>query len=288
MHVLLPTPPCVHAARAPQPTASGASTAIGLAVLSSVVLVHEAGHFSAAAFQKMRVEEFSIGFGPRIFALRPREGGVRYVLRALPLGGYVAFPRAGEAAAAAAVQSAAEDEGRGWRWWRKNPSPPAPPPGAFDASDPALFENRPFPQQAAVVSAGVIANLLLAWSALFGSAVSLGVPPSPPVTVSRVVAGGAAGAHSATSPPPLRHLSATSPPPALSAALSAALSRPPLCPRLPSALCTASHRLVFRRPSPLQTRPGCGQATGWSHSTSAGSQRAPTRSARRSDRSGPQ
>ncbi|EOD10277.1 hypothetical protein EMIHUDRAFT_452737 [Emiliania huxleyi CCMP1516] len=194
MHVLLPTPPCVHAARAPQPTASGASTAIGLAVLSSVVLVHEAGHFSAAAVQKMRVEEFSIGFGPRIFALRPREGGVRYVLRALPLGGYVAFPRAGEAAAAAAVQSAAEDEGRGWRWWRQNPSPPAPPPGAFDASDPALFENRPFPQQAAVVSAGVIANLLLAWSALFGSAVSLGVPPSPPVTVSRVVAGGAADA----------------------------------------------------------------------------------------------
>ena len=152
------------------------------------------------------------------------------MLRALPLGGYVAFPRAGEAAAAAAVQSAAEDEGRGWRWWRKNPSPPAPPPGAFDASDPALFENRPFPQQAAVVSAGVIANLLLAWSALFGSAVSLGVPPSPPVTVSRVVAGGAAGAHSATSPPPLRLQLSLLPSPLPSPALPSALGSP-----LPSA-----------------------------------------------------
>jgi len=45
---------------------------------------------------KIKVDEFSIGFGPRLLEKRFKpyeEGGVNYVLRVLPFGGYVSFPR---------------------------------------------------------------------------------------------------------------------------------------------------------------------------------------------------
>lgn len=56
-------------------------------VLGIMVLVHEFGHFAAAKLCGVRVEVFSIGFGPRLFGVK--YGDTDYRISALPLGGYV-------------------------------------------------------------------------------------------------------------------------------------------------------------------------------------------------------
>ena len=55
-------------------------------VFGILVTVHEFGHFITAKLTGMKVEEFSIGFGPKIY--QRREGETLYSLRMLPLGGY--------------------------------------------------------------------------------------------------------------------------------------------------------------------------------------------------------
>lgn len=55
--------------------------------LSLLVIVHELGHFSAAKWFGMHVEEFGIGFPPRLFSAKRDE--TRYSVNALPLGGFV-------------------------------------------------------------------------------------------------------------------------------------------------------------------------------------------------------
>ena len=86
-----------------------------------------------------------------------------YALRLLPLGGFVAFPD--------------DDE-----------------ESTIPADDPDLLRNRPIPQQALVVAAGVLANLALALVVLFAQAAFVGVPaaPDPGVLVVQVQPGGAA------------------------------------------------------------------------------------------------
>jgi regulator of sigma E protease len=56
------------------------------------IFVHELGHFLAARRRGVKVERFSIGFGPKIVAWRGADG-VEYRLSWLPLGGYVALPQ---------------------------------------------------------------------------------------------------------------------------------------------------------------------------------------------------
>jgi regulator of sigma E protease len=55
--------------------------------LSFLVAVHEFGHLIAAKYFGMRVEQFSIGFPPKIWAFK--KGETEYALSAIPLGGYV-------------------------------------------------------------------------------------------------------------------------------------------------------------------------------------------------------
>ena len=52
-----------------------------------MVAVHEFGHLLAAKYFGMRVEQFSIGFPPKIFSFK--KGETEYALSAIPLGGYV-------------------------------------------------------------------------------------------------------------------------------------------------------------------------------------------------------
>jgi len=59
---------------------------VGL-VLGVMVLIHEWGHFVAARLCKVRVDVFSIGFGPRLFGWK--RGATDYRVSILPLGGYV-------------------------------------------------------------------------------------------------------------------------------------------------------------------------------------------------------
>ena len=58
------------------------------AILGSLVLVHELGHFITARLAGVRVLEFGIGFPPRAKVLRAR-GETLYTLNWLPIGGFV-------------------------------------------------------------------------------------------------------------------------------------------------------------------------------------------------------
>lgn len=56
-------------------------------LLGFLILIHEGGHFLAARIFKVKVEEFSIGFGPKIFTKKGKE--TEYSISAIPFGGYV-------------------------------------------------------------------------------------------------------------------------------------------------------------------------------------------------------
>ena len=61
------------------------SILIFLAVLFILVLVHEWGHYITAKLTGMRVDEFGIGFPPKLFGVK--KGETEYTFNALPIGG---------------------------------------------------------------------------------------------------------------------------------------------------------------------------------------------------------
>jgi regulator of sigma E protease len=60
---------------------------LAVAGLSLIVFIHELGHFSMAKLGRIHVEEFFIGFGPKLFKFRDRKG-TEYGVSIIPLGGY--------------------------------------------------------------------------------------------------------------------------------------------------------------------------------------------------------
>jgi regulator of sigma E protease len=60
---------------------------IALLLIGFVILVHEFGHFIAARIVGVPIKIFSIGFGPKIWAVKQRE--TEYRIAMIPLGGYV-------------------------------------------------------------------------------------------------------------------------------------------------------------------------------------------------------
>jgi regulator of sigma E protease len=110
--------------------------AITLATLAVLVAVHEFGHFWVARRCGVKVLRFSIGFGTRLLRWTDRQG-TEYSLSAIPLGGYVKMldEREGEVA-----------------------------PEELDRA----FNRKPVGQRIAVVSAGPLANFLLAIVAYWG------------------------------------------------------------------------------------------------------------------------
>lgn len=120
---------------------------IFLLVLTVLVFVHELGHFLAARMFGIRVDEFAIGFPPRIWSFV--KGGTRYALNLLPLGGYV-------------------------RIYGEHPDDEI-------TSDSIL--SKPRWQQAVVLVAGVTFNIIFAWllissSLMIGTkSVTEGFPP---------------------------------------------------------------------------------------------------------------
>ena len=119
---------------------------LSITVLGLLIFFHELGHFLAAILQRIKVSGFSIGFGPALF--QKEINGITYSLRSLPLGGFVSFP----------------DEETN---------------DLVKPNDPNLLNNRPIYQRAIVISAGVLANLLLAWVVLIGQATFVGIPNQP-------------------------------------------------------------------------------------------------------------
>jgi len=63
---------------------------VAIAVLLFLVMVHELGHYTAGKILGFKIDEFSIGFGPKIFQKKKKNGEL-FSLRAIPLGGYCAF-----------------------------------------------------------------------------------------------------------------------------------------------------------------------------------------------------
>lgn len=118
------------------------SILIFLLVLFVLVLVHELGHFIAAKRTGMRVDEFGIGFPPKLFGVR--KGETEYTFNLLPIGGFVKI----------FGEDAIGTEG--------------------DHNINRSFVSKNKWAQSVVLIAGVTMNILFAWL-LFSMALSIGV-----------------------------------------------------------------------------------------------------------------
>src|SRR6266699_170374 len=136
-------------------------------ILGAAVVLHEFGHFIVAKLLKIRVETFSVGFGPRLFGRK--WGQTDYRVSAIPLGGYVKL---------GGDDSNAPIEGE----------------GATDIPECEMFNLRPRWQRILVSVAGPVMNIITALSIPFAAALVYGVPATPAPVVSYVVSGGAAEA----------------------------------------------------------------------------------------------
>src|SRR5215471_19817019 len=117
-------------------------------ILASAVVLHEFGHFIVAKLLGIRVETFSVGFGPRLFG--KKWGHTDYRVSAIPLGGYVKL---------CGDESNAPIEGE----------------GASDIPDRERFDLRPRWQRILVALAGPVMNILTALAIPFAGAVLHGV-----------------------------------------------------------------------------------------------------------------
>jgi regulator of sigma E protease len=63
--------------------------ALGILALGFLIVVHEGGHYFVARWCGMRVERFSIGFGPGILKRRSKKTGTLFQLAPIPFGGFV-------------------------------------------------------------------------------------------------------------------------------------------------------------------------------------------------------
>ncbi|MCA1615899.1 MAG: RIP metalloprotease RseP [Acidobacteria bacterium] len=139
-------------------------------ILGAAVVLHEFGHFIVAKIQGIRVETFSVGFGPRLFGRR--FGTTDYRLSLIPLGGYV---KLGGDESNAAVEGA----------------------GTSNIPERERFDLRPRWQKFLVMVAGPAMNILTALAVVFFAALLSGVqetPTSPTITRVRG-ASEAAGLH---------------------------------------------------------------------------------------------
>jgi regulator of sigma E protease len=112
-------------------------------LLGIMVVVHEFGHFAVAKLCGVRVEAFSVGFGPRLFGIKI--GDTDYKVCILPFGGYVKMT--GETPDAGVAAGMEED----------NPSL---------AADPGAFTSHPRWQRMLIGLAGPVANFILAFVAM--------------------------------------------------------------------------------------------------------------------------
>lgn len=121
-------------------------------ILGSAVVLHEFGHFIVAKLFKIRVETFSVGFGPRLFGRK--WGHTDYRVSAIPLGGYVKL---------GGDESNAPLEGS----------------GAQDIPPEEQYNLRPRWQRVLVAVAGPVMNIITAMAIPIGAAFMYGVPATP-------------------------------------------------------------------------------------------------------------
>jgi regulator of sigma E protease len=134
-------------------------------ILGSAVVLHEFGHFIVAKLFKIRVETFSVGFGPRLFGRK--WGNTDYRVSAILLGGYVKL---------GGDESNAPLEGT----------------SSQDIPPEEMFNLRPRWQRVLVALAGPVMNILTALAIPFAGALMYGVPATPSPVVYYIQSGGAA------------------------------------------------------------------------------------------------
>ncbi|MGQ0664341.1 MAG: RIP metalloprotease RseP [Pseudomonadota bacterium] len=128
-----------------------------LVVLTVLVFVHELGHYGVARWNGVRVEVFSIGFGPEFFGWTDR-AGTRWKFSAIPLGGYVKMFGDVDATSAPAAELATM-------------SP---------AERAVSFHHQRLSRRVAIVAAGPIANFIFAAVVFAGVFGVVGQPFTPP------------------------------------------------------------------------------------------------------------
>ena len=64
---------------------------LAILILLAMITVHEFGHYAAGKALKFKINEFAIGFGPKLFKRVSKKSGEAFSIRALPLGGFCAF-----------------------------------------------------------------------------------------------------------------------------------------------------------------------------------------------------
>jgi regulator of sigma E protease len=136
-------------------------------ILGAAVILHEFGHFIVAKLLGIRVETFSVGFGPSLWGRK--WGTTEYRISAVPLGGYVKL---------GGDESNAPLEGE----------------GASDIPEEEQFTLRPRWQKFLVAVAGPVMNILTALAIPFIGGLMYGVPIPPAPVVQNITQGGAAEA----------------------------------------------------------------------------------------------
>ena len=116
-----------------------------------IVMLHELGHFVAAKHGGMKVTEYFVGFGPRLWSFR--RGETEYGIKALPLGGYVKIPGMTNL-----EEVDPADEGR-------------------------LYRDKPFHSRLLVAVAGSAVHVLLAFVLLWVLLTFVGVPNGSQVQI---------------------------------------------------------------------------------------------------------
>lgn len=64
---------------------------IALLIFGFLIFIHELGHYLTARLFGVSIREFAIGMGPKLFSHCSKKTGIRYSLRALPVGGFVSM-----------------------------------------------------------------------------------------------------------------------------------------------------------------------------------------------------
>jgi len=139
-----------------------------LVMLTVLVFVHEMGHYWVARRNGVRVEVFSVGFGPEVYGWTDR-AGTRWKISWIPLGGYVKM------------------------FGEHDFDPDADDSGMSDEDRAVSFHQKRLSQRAAIVAAGPIANFVFAIVLLAGMFGIVGVP-APLAGVGTVIEGSAAEA----------------------------------------------------------------------------------------------
>jgi membrane-associated protease RseP (regulator of RpoE activity) len=116
-----------------------------------IVMVHELGHFATAKWSHMKVTEYFVGFGPRLWSFR--RGETEYGVKAIPAGGYVKIP---------GMTNLEEID---------------------PADEPRTYRRQPFRNRVLVASAGSIMHFLMAFLLAWAALVFIGTPSATGVVI---------------------------------------------------------------------------------------------------------